>query len=117
MSAFDEHEILEKEVDENISVADKAKIIGIEEIIDELKDMNSNLDFNNSNITNLRQEINLLRKEKSELGDDTSSDLSEIIEYTRKSSLDLEIIRQIVVLVFIANLTLAFIGFILWISQ
>jgi len=60
MSDEDSSELPTDENGEEISIADKAMIIGLEEVIEELKQVNTNLDFNNQNITNFREEIDAL---------------------------------------------------------
>ena len=48
---------------EPLSTKDKAIILGLEEIIEELKSTNELMKFNNDNITNFREEMDSLREE------------------------------------------------------
>ena len=70
MSDADDSEVSTNENEEEISILDKAMIIGLEEIIDILKEVNENLELNNSNITYFRQELNLLRVENEDRYDE-----------------------------------------------
>jgi hypothetical protein len=97
MSDNNEYEVSPKVEDENTTIYEKAIIIGLEEVIEELGRVNENIDFNNSNITNLRQEINGFRDEFG------------MIQYsTSKSSRHLETISQILVITFVAEIIVAF---------
>ena len=58
--------------EEPIPKAQMAVILGLEDIIAELKSINQKLDFNNQNISNFRAEIDGLRDEQSEAFEDIS---------------------------------------------
>ena len=53
----------EQKETEPLSIKDKAIILGLEEIIEELKSTNELMQFNNDNITNFREEMDALREE------------------------------------------------------
>ena len=53
----------EEENDVEISRIDKAKILGLEEIIERLDSLSHALKYNNDNMTNLREEFNIFRED------------------------------------------------------
>jgi hypothetical protein len=56
--------------EEAIPKSHMAMILGLEEVIAELKSINQKLDFNNDNISNFRTELDGLRNESTEAIDD-----------------------------------------------
>ena len=87
-----------------IPKAQMAVILGLEEIITELKQINQKVDFNNQNISNFRSEIDGLRDEQSEAFDEISYILHD--EKGLKNNTISNILMQIRIILFWALLGL-----------
>jgi hypothetical protein len=64
-----------------ISTVDKAKIIGLEEIVEQLKLVNEKLEYNGSNLSILREEFNIYRDEIDIIQDNSEIQKRKISEH------------------------------------